>query len=64
MSSGDRIDTIDAQLTALFLQRMEVTEQVGRWKQANGIPGTGTPPGNERSWPKKAALTDDPRPEG
>ena len=33
-----QIDRIDAQLTALFLQRMEVTEQVGRWKQANGVP--------------------------
>ena len=55
----DRIDTIDAQLTALFLQRMEVTEQVGRWKQANGIPVLDT--AREREvLAKKAALTDDP----
>ena len=25
------IDDIDGRLTALFLRRMEVTEQVGRW---------------------------------
>ena len=32
-----QIDHIDAPLTALFLRRMEVTERVGRWKQANGV---------------------------
>lgn len=54
-----RIDGIDAQLTALFLQRMEVTEQVGHWKQANGIPVLDT--AREREvLAKKAALTDDP----
>ena len=54
-----RIDDIDAQLTALFLQRMAVTEQVGRWKQANGIPVLDA--AREREvLAKKAALTDDP----
>ena len=54
-----QIDDIDAQLTALFLRRMEVTEQVGRWKQANGIPVLDT--AREREvLAKKAALTDDP----
>lgn len=32
------IDGIDRQLVALFEQRMAVTEQVGRYKLANGIP--------------------------
>ena len=32
------IDQIDRQITALFEQRMSVTEQVGRYKLANGIP--------------------------
>ena len=32
------IDVIDRQLVALFEQRMAVTEQVGRYKLANGIP--------------------------
>lgn len=54
-----QIDHIDAQLTALFLRRMEVTEQVGRWKQANGIPVLDT--AREREvLAKKAALTGDP----
>ncbi len=34
----EEIDVIDRQLVALFEQRMAVTEQVGRWKLANGIP--------------------------
>ncbi len=54
-----QIDDIDAQLTALFLRRMEVTEQVGRWKQANGIPVLDTAREHE-VLAKKAALTDDP----
>ena len=33
-----QIDAIDAQLTDLFLQRMEITGRVGRYKQARGIP--------------------------
>ncbi len=32
------IDAIDRQIVALFEQRMAVTEQVGRYKLANGIP--------------------------
>lgn len=53
------IDDIDGRLTALFLRRMEVTEQVGRWKQANGIPVLDA--GREREvLVQKAALTDDP----
>ena len=32
------IDLIDRQLVALFEQRMAVTEQVGRYKLANGLP--------------------------
>ena len=54
-----QIDDIDAQLTALFLRRMEVTEQVGRWKQANGIPVLDTARELE-VLAKMAALTDDP----
>ena len=34
----EEIDVIDRQLVALFEQRMAVTEQVGRYKLANGIP--------------------------
>lgn len=33
-----QIDEIDAQLVDLFLKRMEVTGQVGRYKQAQGLP--------------------------
>ena len=33
-----QIDAIDAQLVALFEQRMGVTEQVGRYKLARGLP--------------------------
>ena len=32
------IDGIDRQIVALFEQRMAVTQQVGRYKLANGIP--------------------------
>ena len=32
------IDGIDRQIVALFEQRMAVTEQVGHYKLANGIP--------------------------
>ena len=32
------IDAIDAQLTELFLRRMDVTRRVGEYKQAHGIP--------------------------
>ena len=32
------IDVIDRQLVTLFEQRMAVTEQVGRYKLANGMP--------------------------
>lgn len=34
----EEIDEIDRKLVALFEQRMAVTEQVGRYKLANGIP--------------------------
>ena len=33
-----RIDAIDAQITALFAQRMDVTERVGRYKLDRGLP--------------------------
>ena len=33
-----QIDAIDAQLVSLFLRRMEVTEQVGEYKKAAGVP--------------------------
>ncbi len=53
------IDTIDAQLTALFLRRMEVTARVGAYKQKSGIPVLDT--GREKEvLAKKAALVDDP----
>ena len=52
------IDDIDAQLTALFLRRMDVTERVGAYKQAHGLPVLD--PDREREvLAKKAALTGD-----
>ena len=32
-----RIDEVDSQLTALFLQRMEIVEQVARYKLERGM---------------------------
>ena len=32
-----RIDQVDSQLTALFLQRMEIVEQVARYKLERGM---------------------------
>lgn len=53
------IDAIDAQLTGLFLRRMEVTAQVGAYKQKNGIPVLDT--GREKEvLANKAALVDEP----
>lgn len=37
-SLREEIDVIDRQLVALFEQRMAVTEQVGRYKLAHGVP--------------------------
>ena len=33
-----QIDAIDGELVQLFLQRMAVTQKVGEYKKANGIP--------------------------
>lgn len=53
------IDELDAQLTALFLRRMEVTGRVGAYKQARGIPVLDA--SREREvLAKKAAMVSDP----
>ena len=53
------IDAIDARLVELFLQRMEVTGAVGRYKQARGVPVLDA--ARERQViAAKTALTDDP----
>ena len=49
-----RIDEIDAQLVALFEQRMAVTQKVGEYKQANGIPVLDV--GRERQVLEKSRL--------
>ena len=33
-----QIDSIDAKLVPLFLERMTVTQKVGEYKKQNGIP--------------------------
>lgn len=53
------IDEIDRQLVGLFERRMAVTEQVGQWKQKNGMPVLD----NQRQQTvleSKAALLQDP----
>ncbi len=53
------IDAIDGELVQLFLRRMEVTGNVGRYKQERGIPVLDA--GRERQViAAKIALTDDP----
>lgn len=37
-SLRDKIDSIDSELTALFLRRMELSAQVGEYKAARGLP--------------------------
>lgn len=57
------IDAIDGELVQLFLRRMEITGNVGRYKQERGIPVLDA--GRERQViAAKTALTDDPRPQG
>ena len=53
------IDHIDRQLVALFEQRMAVTEQVGRYKLANGLPVLDRSR-EEQVLAGKAALLKDP----
>ena len=53
------IDVIDRQLVALFEQRMAVTEQVGRYKLANGLPVLDRSR-EEQVLAGKAALLKDP----
>lgn len=52
------IDAIDAELTALFLRRMDVTKRVGEYKQQNGIPVLDAAREKE-VLAAKAALVDD-----
>ena len=33
-----KIDDVDRQLTALFIERMRISEKIGRWKKENNIP--------------------------
>lgn len=55
----EQIDEIDARIVALFEQRMAVTLEVGRYKQANGIPVLDV--GRERQvLEKKQALIRNP----
>ncbi len=57
------IDQIDQQLSALFLQRMQVTEQVGLYKQGEGIPVLDA--SRERQvLAQKVTLTDNPKEQG
>ena len=53
------IDEIDAQLTSLFLRRMDVTRRVGAYKQSQGIPVLDAAREQE-VLAKKAALVSDP----
>ncbi|NCE65855.1 bifunctional chorismate mutase/prephenate dehydratase [Pseudoflavonifractor sp. 524-17] len=53
------IDRIDGALVELFLKRMEVTGQVGAWKQANGVPVLDAAR-ERRVIAAKTALTSDP----
>ncbi len=55
----EQIDAIDRQLVELFLQRMEVTGQVGAWKQARGVPVLDADR-ERRVIAAKTALTEDP----
>ena len=34
----NEIDGIDEQIVALFCRRMEICEQIGKWKLAHGVP--------------------------
>ena len=53
------IDAIDAELVKLFLRRMDVTQKVGEFKKANGIPVLDA--GREKQvLAAKTALVDDP----
>lgn len=54
-----KIDAIDAQLSRLFLERMEVTGQVGEYKKAQGIPVLDAQR-EKQVIAAKTALTDDP----
>ncbi|MBP3520972.1 MAG: bifunctional chorismate mutase/prephenate dehydratase, partial [Oscillospiraceae bacterium] len=54
-----RIDAIDAQLSQLFLERMEVTGKVGEYKKSQGIPVLDAQR-EKQVIAAKTALTDDP----
>lgn len=54
-----KIDAIDAQLSRLFLERMEVTGRVGKYKKAQGIPVLDAQR-EKQVIAAKTALTDDP----
>ena len=54
-----QIDTIDSQIVPLFLERLSVTQRVGEYKKANGIPVLDS--GRERQvLAAKTALAPDP----
>lgn len=55
----EEIDEIDAQLTSLFLRRMDVTYRVGQYKQARGLPVLDSSREQE-VLARKAALVSDP----
>lgn len=54
-----QIDAIDAELSQLFLRRMAVTQKVGEYKKAQGLPVL-DPAREKQVIAAKAALTDDP----
>ena len=54
-----KIDAIDAQLSRLILERMEVTGRVGKYKKAQGIPVLDAQR-EKQVIAAKTALTDDP----
>lgn len=54
-----QIDAIDGQLVQLFLQRMAVTQKVGEYKKAQGIPVLDSQR-EKQVIAAKTALTDDP----
>ena len=54
-----QIDAIDGELTRLFLDRMAVTQKVGEYKKANGLPVL-DPDREKAVIAAKTALVDDP----
>ena len=54
------IDTVDAQLAALFERRMAAVLQVAEYKRAHGLPST-MPPGRPPFWKRPQPAFSSPR---